>query len=512
MASANGSDTVYTRKTDNMSQIPVAINFIIIVLSATNGFVLDDFFKEQTDKVNSFFQDQISRVEHAVNSSYDEAVKVQTKVTNYIEEQKQKISYDVNNYVESVKESSRSFVDTYSFLPTENPESRLENPELVLSVPSIITRNGYTCETHTVISEGYLLNVHRIPKPKNGGHVSKKTVLLQHGLFASSADWIINGPDKSLAYALADAGYDVWMPNIRGNRYSKEHAWYKENTKEYWNFSWHEVAYFDVPAIIDYIRNIKGEDTHIAYVGHSMGTTILFTMLSLRPEYNEKLNIGVALAPEVFISNMESPLKSLVGMASNLAHTEMMYGTYEYIPKNSFLGQMNKMCKAKHMDTYVCGNVVFYLCGADEEQFDKKLLPVFLSNLGTGTSWKTAVHMSQMVMSEKFQQFDYGYVDGNQRMYGSDSPPEYDLSKVTLNITLFWAKNDLLSNEKDVRKLHEILPDTTQMYLVPYEKFNHIDYLWAKDAPRLVNEKVMEILKNSFERDQGLRFQWIFRK
>lgn len=489
------------RNADNMSKIRLYINIVLIYTSfcASNGFVLDEFFKNQTNQVTSFFQDQFSRVEKAVNSSYDEAVKVQTTVNDYIELQKQKISDHVNNYVENVEESRKNFADSLTFMPTENPKSRLENPDLVLSVPSIITLNGYHCDTHTVISQGYLLNIHRIPTSKTGGSISKKTVLLQHGIFASSADWIINGPEKSLAYVLADAGYDVWMANIRGNRYSKEHAWYKQNTKEYWNFSWNEVAYFDVPAIIDYIRNMKGEDTQIAYIGHSMGTTILFTMLSLRPEYNDKLVVGLALAPEVFISNMESPMKSLASMASNVAFTEMLHGSYEYIPKNSFFGQMNTMCKVQHMDTYVCSNIVFYLCGEDEEQFNKTLLPVFLSNLGTGTSLKTVLHMSQMILSGKFQQFDYGFADGNRRIYGSPTPPEYDLSKVKLNITLFWAQNDLLSNEKDVRKLHDMLPSTTKMYLVPFPKFNHIDYLWARDAPTLVNAKVLDILKGSFK-------------
>lgn len=46
--------------------------------------------------------------------------------------------------------------------------------------------------------DGYLLEVHRIPHGKNKKQFRNFPVLLQHGVVASSADWIINGPSKAL--------------------------------------------------------------------------------------------------------------------------------------------------------------------------------------------------------------------------------------------------------------------------------------------------------------------------
>ncbi|KAI8435541.1 hypothetical protein MSG28_003837 [Choristoneura fumiferana] len=458
-----------------------------------------DFFTGQSMKATKFFEEQRLKFEQAVNSSLDEAARMKDSVNSYVEKQQNKITSDINNYVESVKENGRKVADSWSYLPSEDSGARLENPDIVLSVPAIISKNGYTCETHTVVSQGYILNVHRIPRSKNADDVPSRTVLLHHGLFASSADWILNGPEKSLAYALADAGYDVWMPNIRGNKYSREHSWLKTDSKSYWNFSWHDVALYDVPAVIDYIMNVKADGNKITYIGHSMGTTILFAMLTLRPEYNNILKAGFALAPVVYMADMKSSLKSFAPIASNVAYMEMLYGSHEFIPKHSTLGRISASCKPDSYDGLYCRNIIFSICGSDEKQFNKDVLPVFLSHLGTGTSWKTTVHFAQLISSQRFQQFDYG--TNNQRVYGSELPPEYDLSKVTLPITLFWAKNDFLSSETAVNMLKEKLPASTETYLIPYPEFNHLDYLWAIDAPTLLNEKVIEKLNKNNDYD-----------
>ncbi|KOB73151.1 Triacylglycerol lipase [Operophtera brumata] len=459
------------------------------------------FFTDQGHNMNEFFQLQKNKVEDIFTSSYKGAVEVKDSFNEYVEGQQKKIADEVNNYV---LESERKITNTFSFEPDNrqiSEEEKLPNPDVVLTVPAIAQRNGYPCETHTVISQGYVLSIHRIPRTRNADVIPKNAVILHHGLFASSADWILNGPGKGLAYVLSDAGYDVWMPNMRGNKYSREHISLKTDTKAYWNFSWHDVATHDVPAIIDYIRKVKGPSSKIAYIGHSMGTTILFAMLSSRPEYNDKLVAGFALAPVAFMSDVKGPIKSLAPIASNVAYMQMVYGSHEFIPKNSAIGGITSSCNVDNIEGKACKNAVFSFCGYNEKQFNKTLLPVFLSHLGTGTSWKTVVHFAQEIQSGgKFQKFDYG-ARYNNKLYASDTPPEYDLSKISLPIKLFWAQNDLLSSERDVRFLYEKLPSGSEMYMVPDPNFNHIDYLWAVDAPRLLNRKVLETLAEAFSKN-----------
>jgi len=48
--------------------------------------------------------------------------------------------------------------------------------------------------------------------------------------------------------------------------------------------------------MIDYVLS-NTKQKSLRYIGFSMGTTIFFTLLSTRPEYNAKIKLGVCFAP-----------------------------------------------------------------------------------------------------------------------------------------------------------------------------------------------------------------------
>ena len=62
---------------------------------------------------------------------------------------------------------------------------------------------------------------------------------------AREPQWAMNQPYQSLAYILADQGFDVWLANDRGNRYCQSNVYFSNSTDQFWQFSYDEFALYD---------------------------------------------------------------------------------------------------------------------------------------------------------------------------------------------------------------------------------------------------------------------------
>lgn len=84
----------------------------------------------------------------------------------------------------------------------------------------------------------------------------------------SSAGWLILGPGRALALQLADAGFDIWLANSRGNRYSRNHTHLDPNDIPFWSFSWDQMAAYDLPAMVDTALQ-HNRNKQLVYLGYS---------------------------------------------------------------------------------------------------------------------------------------------------------------------------------------------------------------------------------------------------
>ncbi|CAD7078751.1 unnamed protein product [Hermetia illucens] len=362
--------------------------------------------------------------------------------------------------------------------------------DAALTTVGLIFKYGFPVEKYNVTTQdGYVLEVHRIPKP------GKQPVLLQHGFLDSSATFVLMGPDKGLAYILSQQGYDVWLGNSRGNRYSRKHVNISADDERFWKFSWHEMGVYDLPAVIDFILR-KSDFPKLHYIGHSQGTTSFFVMCSQRPNYNSKILLMQAFAPVVYFFNVRTPFKTLLkNSLDTMSFASSTLGLYELLPNLKRLSNFSQTACWEHVQTHkYCSNLLFILAGYNEPQMNMTMLPVVYGHIPAGASIMQLIHYGQILKSGVFQQYDYGRL-ANFLRYRTFEPPRYNLSRVTAPVILHYADNDYLSAPEDVETLAKQLPGIVSKRMVPMRRFNHIDFIWGINSKELLYSHVISNMK-----------------
>jgi pimeloyl-ACP methyl ester carboxylesterase len=94
-------------------------------------------------------------------------------------------------------------------------------------------------------------------------------VILMHGSFSNRRFWY-SPKGIGLGAYLARAGFDVWIPEMRGHGLSARNEAYRSNRVA-------DYARYDVPAIAAFVREQSGQIPH--WIGHSLGGTTLAAAL-----------------------------------------------------------------------------------------------------------------------------------------------------------------------------------------------------------------------------------------
>lgn len=198
--------------------------------------------------------------------------------------------------------------------------------EIVENVPGC--EGKYKLEEFAVFTpDGYILIIHRLRMNYSllgeeivceefgdglyqnrmdlNGH--KPPVLLNHGAMMTSEAWL-TAPSRmisdgkggqipsTLPHVLMHSGYDVWIANRRGNKYSCKHTHLSSHDPAFWSFSLDEPACQDLPAMIDFIREYTGF-CKVTVIGFSQGAAETLASLSIVRDLEKKVNLAILLAP-----------------------------------------------------------------------------------------------------------------------------------------------------------------------------------------------------------------------
>lgn len=381
-----------------------------------------------------------------------------------------------------------NFKDLLQLIASDNTESlgHLSTPipeDAYLNITRLVKKYEYPIEEHTITTEdGYVLIVHRIPRGKTGIE-NGRIAFLMHGILDSSDSWVLQGPHRALAYILADEGYDVWLGNARGNKYGLQHVNMSSTESDFWEFTWEEIGVYDLPAMINYTLNVTGQE-RLYFIGHSQGTTAFYVMCSMKPEYNSKIKLMISLAPVAWLEHSKSPLVRIFSPAYNvLGYLLSNFNTYT--PSTEFFNKIiSWVCSVNGRR---CESSVFNFTGKSR-LINATMLPLILGHMPTGSSTMQFVHYGQLFESGRFCRYDF-HDERNLAYYEGGKPPDYDLSQLTVPVSLYYSANDWFSDPLDVDKLRKHLPIVYDSYFV--SNFSHMDYMYAAEAKNVIYDRIV---------------------
>ncbi|RVW13322.1 Triacylglycerol lipase 2 [Vitis vinifera] len=251
---------------------------------------------------------------------------------------------------------------------------------------------------------------------------------------------------RFFTHLLADSGFDVWIANTRGTKYSRGHT------------------------------SLDPGDSAFG-IGHGMSWYHMTFLLASR--YSDCFG---CLFPEsaVLLSPIAYSLYWL-GLEGNIHVLDFLISTMSF-EKVIFHNDLHCVVSAGQN------------CCLNSSSVD-----VFLEHEPQSTATKNTIHLSQMIREGTLAMYDYKDEDENMEHYGQPTPPVYNMTTIPNDLPLFLSHGgqDALSDVNDVQLLLESLKDHDgDKLVVQYrEDYAHADYVMASNAKQAVYDPLMAFFK-----------------
>ncbi|KAI2639265.1 Alpha/Beta hydrolase protein [Xylaria nigripes] len=372
---------------------------------------------------------------------------------------------------------------------------------------SICATYGYTAEEHVVqTKDGYLLGLHRLAWRKgeeetkvNSGpsSVKKRIVYLHHGLLMNSEVWVcLTDEQRCLPFVLVERGFDVWLGNNRGNKYSKKSINCSPNSTRFWNFSIDEFAFHDIPDSIQYILDTTKQPS-LSYIGFSQGSAQAFASLAINPKLNDQVNVFIALAPAMSVPGLQNSIVDALIKASPQV-LFLLFG------RRSILSSATTWQSILYPPIFIkvidIGNNFLFGWKSKNIAVSQKLAAY--PHLYSFTSTKSVVHWFQIIRNKSFQMFDDDLLTafGMATLNKYTKVAKYPTRNIRTPIVILYGGSDSLV---DINVMLRELPKKTVATKIPH--YEHLDFLWARDTDAQVFQHVFDALDNFTSTEDHLK-------
>lgn len=369
--------------------------------------------------------------------------------------------------------------------------------------------------------DGYITTLTRIVNPladrkrfrwppvlmMHGGTLEPTAYLLASSIQHHPEPWPRTDQDgpftswnRSLAFMLANNGFDVWLAETRGSneknlRHIKtkalETAFEGENIDknmtfgesineilkqwDYWSFNQDDIIQHEVKAQIDLVLN-KTNSKKISMFTFALSVPTTLAFLSTRPDYAEKIQGFISMAPimsgfgthnliRLIYQGICPWLPNEIGtlVLSDIFLTEPMRDLFVFLAKPKSL----RYSFVKLLLNFIMGPSAKY-----ETLLELNMLGHMLKIL----SLKELKQLCQQMVKNKLSKYDHGPVK-NKLIYGQFDPPAYDLSQLRLkDWIIVAAANDQLATSEVMEHLIGLVnPKPIGKIVAP--GFNHIDLI-----------------------------------
>eukprot|EP00826_Nyctotherus_ovalis_P064138 TRINITY_DN9403_c0_g10_i1.p1 TRINITY_DN9403_c0_g10~~TRINITY_DN9403_c0_g10_i1.p1 ORF type:complete len:373 (+),score=53.06 TRINITY_DN9403_c0_g10_i1:60-1178(+) len=322
-------------------------------------------------------------------------------------------------------------------------------------VGNILTRHDYAYQVHSVETvDGFNLSIFRITgRIGSGIDESKPAIVMQHGINASPNSFVGNG-ESSIAFYLANRGFDVWMPSARGTYYSSKHKTLNPDNKRYWDYTFEDLGMKDSRAYLEYIYKHKGQK--LIYFGYSQGFMQMLAAFSLDPHFfKEKLRKIVGWGPAARLD-----------LSTNVLLAFLTYvKLWPLVTLDNILGIMhtNSFERESCLSGFqTCKN--FRAFCRFRPMFNSEFLPYNNNpHVATGkdaSSVKCLQHLLYIINEGGLFRFP---------THGDRVP--YNLTRITIPLGLFVGEADMLAPPASAKWLAHVFRNNTNFKLVGIYKY-----------------------------------------